>query len=62
MGTSFGFATESTLDGKSGGRRALPEDLFTVNYSYTPSPVSGWYSGSPYVAGVAMHYNTPMVS
>ncbi|KAI3446979.1 hypothetical protein Pfo_003644 [Paulownia fortunei] len=62
MGTSFGFTTESSLDAKSGGRKALPEDLFTVNYSYAPSPVPGWYSGSPYVAGLPVRYNTPMVS
>ncbi|KAG8367406.1 hypothetical protein BUALT_Bualt16G0068600 [Buddleja alternifolia] len=59
MGSSFGSATESSLDPKSVGRKALPEDLFTVNYPYTPSPVSGWYSGSPYVAGVPMQYNMP---
>ncbi|KAK4391630.1 putative ADP-ribosylation factor GTPase-activating protein AGD14 [Sesamum angolense] len=60
VGTSIGFRTESS-DAKSSGRKALPEDLFTVNYSYTPSPVSGWYTGSAYVAGVPMPYNMPMV-
>ncbi|KAL0337439.1 UNVERIFIED_CONTAM: putative ADP-ribosylation factor GTPase-activating protein AGD14 [Sesamum calycinum] len=58
VGTSIGFRTEPS-EAKSSGRKALPEDLFTVNYSYTPSPVSGWYSGSAYVAGVS--YNMPMV-
>ncbi|KAH6761606.1 hypothetical protein C2S52_019039 [Perilla frutescens var. hirtella] len=52
----------STMDGNSGGRKALPEDLFAMNYSYTTSPVSGWYSGAPYVARVPMHYSTPMVA
>ncbi|GFP84504.1 probable ADP-ribosylation factor GTPase-activating protein agd14 [Phtheirospermum japonicum] len=60
MGTSFGLTTESSLDAKSGGRKALPEDLFAMSYSYAPSPVSGWYSGSPYVAAVPMQYNTPV--
>ncbi|KAK4430765.1 putative ADP-ribosylation factor GTPase-activating protein AGD14 [Sesamum alatum] len=59
VGTSFGFRTESS-EAKSSGRKALPEDLFTVNYSYTPSPVSGWYPGSAYVAGAPMQYNMPM--
>lgn len=49
----------SSLDGQFGGRKALAEDLFTMNYSYPP-PVSAWYSGSPYVAAVPMHYNAPM--
>lgn len=61
MGTSYGLATESSLDAKSVGRKALPEDLFALNYSYAPPPVSGWYSGSPYGAGVPMQYNAPMV-
>ncbi|KAL0345305.1 UNVERIFIED_CONTAM: putative ADP-ribosylation factor GTPase-activating protein AGD14 [Sesamum radiatum] len=60
VGTSIGFRTESS-EAKSSGRKALPEDLFTVNYSYAPSPVSGWYPGSAYVAGVPMQYNMPMV-
>ncbi|KAL0315610.1 UNVERIFIED_CONTAM: putative ADP-ribosylation factor GTPase-activating protein AGD14 [Sesamum radiatum] len=60
VGTSIGFRTEPS-EAKSSGRKALPEDLFTVNYSYTPSPVSGWYSGSAYVAGVPIQYNMPMV-
>lgn len=50
----------SSLDGQFGVRKALSEDLFAMNYSYPP-PVSGWYSGSPYVAAVPMHYNAPMV-
>lgn len=53
---------ESTSDGKHSGRNALPEDLFSMNYSYNPSPVPGWYPGAPYVARVPMHYNTPMVT
>ncbi|XP_057768108.1 probable ADP-ribosylation factor GTPase-activating protein AGD14 [Salvia miltiorrhiza] len=52
---------ESTSDGKHSGRNALPEDLFSMNYSsYNPSPVPGWYPGAHYVARVPMHYNTPM--
>ncbi|KAL7093537.1 hypothetical protein ACP275_11G045900 [Erythranthe tilingii] len=62
MGTSYGSTTESSLDAKSGGRQALPEDLFAPNYSYTPSPAPGWYSGSPYGAGVPVQYNNPMGS
>lgn len=49
----------SSLDGQ-GGRKALAEDLFSMNYSYPP-PGSAWYSGSAYVAAVPMHYNAPMV-
>ncbi|KAL0427078.1 UNVERIFIED_CONTAM: hypothetical protein Slati_2882600 [Sesamum latifolium] len=60
VGTSIGFRTESS-EAKFSGRKALPEDLFTLNYSYAPSPVSGWYPGSAYVAGVPMQYNMPMV-
>ena len=52
----------STSDGKHVGRNALPEDLFSMNYSYSPSPVPGWYPGAPYVARVPMHYYNPMVS
>ncbi|KAL1563392.1 putative ADP-ribosylation factor GTPase-activating protein AGD14 isoform X1 [Salvia divinorum] len=51
---------ESVSDGKHGGRNALPEDLFSMNYSYSPSPVPGWYPGAPYVARVPMHFYTPM--
>ncbi|KAL1554878.1 putative ADP-ribosylation factor GTPase-activating protein AGD14 [Salvia divinorum] len=51
---------ESTSDAKHSGRNALPEDLFSMNYSYNPSPVPGWYPGASYVARVPMHYNTPM--
>ncbi|XP_042065751.1 probable ADP-ribosylation factor GTPase-activating protein AGD14 [Salvia splendens] len=50
----------STSDGKHGGRNALPENLFSMNYSYSPSPVPGWYPGAPYVARVPMHYYNPM--
>lgn len=57
MGASSGSSTESTS-----GRKALPEDLFAMNYSYSPSPVPGWFSGAPYVARAPMHYNTPMVT
>ncbi|XP_073132286.1 uncharacterized protein [Henckelia pumila] len=59
-GSAFGFSSESTLEEKSGGRKELPADLFTMTNSYFPQPVSGWYSGSPYVARVPMHYNMPM--
>ncbi|KAL8497925.1 hypothetical protein ACS0TY_021320 [Phlomoides rotata] len=59
VGTSSGFKVDYCLDGQSGGRKALSEDLFTMNYSY-PSPVSAWYPGSPYVGAVPMHYNAPM--
>ncbi|KAL3623999.1 hypothetical protein CASFOL_032815 [Castilleja foliolosa] len=59
MGTSFGLTTESSSHVRSGGRTALPEDLFAMNYSYAPPPVSGWYSGSHYAAAVPMQYNTP---
>ncbi|KAG6413823.1 hypothetical protein SASPL_126538 [Salvia splendens] len=51
---------EFTSDPKHSGRNALPEDLFSMNYSYNPSPVPGWYPGASYVARVPMHYNTPM--
>lgn len=53
---------ESTSDPKHSGRNALPEDLFSMNYSYNPSPVPGWYPGASDVARVPMHYNTPMVT
>lgn len=62
MGALFGFSTDPSSDANSGGRKALPENLFTMNYGYAPSPVLGWYPGSPYVAGFPMHYNMPMVS
>ncbi|PIN12229.1 hypothetical protein CDL12_15157 [Handroanthus impetiginosus] len=54
-------ARESSLNANSAGRKALPEDLFTMNYSYAPSPVPGWYSGYPNIAGIPMQYNAPMV-
>ncbi|GER26273.1 Arf-GAP domain and FG repeats-containing protein [Striga asiatica] len=60
--TSSGLTTKSSLDEKSGGRKALPEDLFAVNYSYGPSLAAGWYSGSPYVAPVPMQYNNTHVA
>lgn len=53
---------ESTLHGNYSGRNALPEDLFSMNYSYNPAPVPGWYPGASYVARPPMHYNTPMVT
>ncbi|KAL3839861.1 hypothetical protein ACJIZ3_024452 [Penstemon smallii] len=60
---SFGFATEPSSEAKSSGRKELPEDIFAMNYSYAPPPVSGWYSGSPYVApGVPMPYNMPVAA
>ncbi|CAA0808796.1 NSP (nuclear shuttle protein)-interacting GTPase [Striga hermonthica] len=60
--TSTGLTTKSSLDAKSGGRKALPEDLFAMNYSYGPSLAAGWYSGSPYVAPVPMQYNNTHVA
>ncbi|XP_051114066.1 uncharacterized protein LOC127239790 [Andrographis paniculata] len=59
MGTSIGVSTESSSDAKSGGRKALPEDLFTMNYPYR-QPVPGWYSGSPYVAWYPMRQDISM--
>ncbi|KAL3825142.1 hypothetical protein ACJIZ3_021171 [Penstemon smallii] len=61
MSTSSGYVTEPSSNAKSGGRNELPEDLFAMNYSYNTPPVSGYYSGSPYVAGVPMQYNVQMV-
>lgn len=53
---------ESTPHGNYSGRNALPEDLFSMNYSYNPAPVPGWYPGASYVARPPMHYNRPMVT
>ncbi|KZV27458.1 hypothetical protein F511_02567 [Dorcoceras hygrometricum] len=60
MGSAFGFSSEPTLEEKPAGRKELPADLFTMTNSYFPPPVSGWYSGSPYVARAHMQYNMPM--
>lgn len=53
---------ESTSHGNYSSRNALPEDLFSMNYSYNPAPVPGWYPGASYVARPPMHYNRPMVT
>lgn len=45
-------------DTKAAGRKALPEDLFTMSYSYAPHQI--WYPGAPYAGGMPMHYNMPM--
>ncbi|XP_075508972.1 uncharacterized protein LOC142545591 isoform X2 [Primulina tabacum] len=60
MGSAFGFSSESALGERSGGRSELPADLFTMTNSYFLPPVSGWYSGSPYVARGPKHYNMTM--
>ncbi|KAE9600293.1 hypothetical protein Lal_00046240 [Lupinus albus] len=45
------------------GRKALPEDLFTVNYSSFPAPVRGWQMSFPHGMGIPMQYNNvPMAS
>ncbi|XP_019458422.1 PREDICTED: probable ADP-ribosylation factor GTPase-activating protein AGD14 isoform X2 [Lupinus angustifolius] len=47
----------STVEVNPSGREALPEDLFTLNYSSFPAPVRGWQMGLPHGTGISMQYN-----
>ncbi|XP_019436655.1 PREDICTED: probable ADP-ribosylation factor GTPase-activating protein AGD14 [Lupinus angustifolius] len=47
----------STVEVNPSGRKALPEDLFTVKYSSFPAPVRGWQMGPPRGMGIPMQYN-----
>ncbi|KDO54160.1 hypothetical protein CISIN_1g004435mg [Citrus sinensis] len=55
---SGGLSQPSPVEVKSTGRTALPEDLFTANYSSFPASVPGWQTVPPHGMVYAMQYNT----
>ncbi|XP_078152410.1 uncharacterized protein LOC144547596 isoform X2 [Carex rostrata] len=42
----------------SGGRSALPEDLFSMIYAQPPAPMPGWHSAARVPMGYTMQYHT----
>ncbi|XP_028774078.1 probable ADP-ribosylation factor GTPase-activating protein AGD14 isoform X2 [Neltuma alba] len=61
--TSSNAASGSPLEVKPSGRKELPEDLFTVKYSYFPAAVPGWQMIPSHGMGTSMPYNAvPMPS
>jgi hypothetical protein len=43
----------------NGGRRALPEDLFSMVYGPPPAPMQGWHSAARVPMGYTMQFPTP---
>ncbi|KAL3532426.1 hypothetical protein ACH5RR_005947 [Cinchona calisaya] len=60
LDASSRVATQNSLEAKSNGRRELPEDLFTFNYTSMPVRVPGWHAGPVHGMGFNMPYNMPM--
>ncbi|CAI9100293.1 OLC1v1037258C1 [Oldenlandia corymbosa var. corymbosa] len=58
--TSSGLNTQKSLEVKSSGRSALPEDLFSMNFAQIPVQAPGWNTGPPFGMGFNMQYNVPM--
>lgn len=53
-----GMGTQnSSVEVKSSERKALPEDLFAVNYPLYPAPVPGWHTGPAHGMVFPMQYN-----
>lgn len=46
----------SIVESRSTGKKELPEDLFTANYSTFPAPVPGWHAVPPQGFGSNMQY------
>ncbi|XP_008458192.2 probable ADP-ribosylation factor GTPase-activating protein AGD14 [Cucumis melo] len=55
-----GVPQTSAPEVKPSGRKELPADLFTLNYSSYPAPVPGWHTVPPRPMVYAMPYNSAM--
>ncbi|WOH08936.1 hypothetical protein DCAR_0728387 [Daucus carota subsp. sativus] len=53
---SGSLAQPSVVETRSVGKKELPEDLFTANYSTFPAPVPGWHTGPSQGLGSNMQY------
>ncbi|XP_054778339.1 probable ADP-ribosylation factor GTPase-activating protein AGD14 isoform X2 [Prosopis cineraria] len=61
---SSSAASQPSIEVQQGGRKELPEDLFTAKYSSFASLAPGWQMRPPHGMGIYMQYNTaaPMPS
>lgn len=59
VGSGMG-SLNSSVEVKSSERKALPEDLFAVNYPLYPAPVPGWHIGPAHGMGFAVQYSMQM--